>query len=407
MYQQLAWRNIWRNPRRTAVILTAVVIGVWSMIFLGAIMQGFVVEMIKNGIATLTGHIQVHQKGYRSDPVVENSIRDPNFVDSALKQHLSPGAELVHRVRVNAIANNARHSSGVTLVGIDPVQEAKVSFIGQAIREGQYFSPGDKNGIIVGKALLDKFETKLGKKLILMSQDTKGEIASRSFRIIGVFRAAIEATEKQFVFVQKLSAQEMLKLGEGISEVSVLLPDEQKINQITAELRNALSAAGYEVHPWKELLPFLSAYLDINREFVFIWYIVVFIAMGFGIVNTTLMAVFERMKEFGLLKALGMKPWGIIKGVLLESFFLLLIGMGTGNILSLLTSYALSFHGIDLSAFAAGMEFWGMSRIIYPVILIQDLITANLVVLVLGLVVSLYPALKAARFTPLEALEHT
>jgi ABC-type antimicrobial peptide transport system permease subunit len=140
---------------------------------------------------------------------------------------------------------------------------------------------------------------------------------------------------------------------------------------------------------------------------MFIWYLVVFIAMGFGIVNTTLMAVYERMKEFGLLKALGMKPWWIIREVLLESVLLLLMGMVIGNILSFLSVFALSGSGIDLSALAAGAEYVGISRILYPAIYAKDVAIANLVVFVLGLMVSIYPAAKAGRFTPVEALTHT
>ena len=126
--------------------------------------------------------------------------------------------------------------------------------------------------------------------------------------------------------------------------------------------------------------------------------------MGFGIVNTTLMAVFERMREFGLLKALGMKPFWIIREVLTEAFLILLLGMAVGNILGFVSVLALSESGIDLSALAAGTEFAGMSRMLYPVIYAKDAITANLVVFVMGLLVCLYPAIKAARFTPVEAL---
>jgi len=182
MVLQLGWRNIWRNPRRTVVIMTAVIIGVWSMIFLGALMRGIADQMVRNGIATLTGHIQVHHKGYRNDPVVENSMAEPEVVATALKKFLPPDAHWTSRVRVDAIASNARHSGGVTLVGIQPRREAKLSFIGQAITEGRYLQHDEKHGIVVGKALVDKFETRLGRKLVLMSQDTDREIASRAFR---------------------------------------------------------------------------------------------------------------------------------------------------------------------------------------------------------------------------------
>ena len=387
--------------------MTAVIIGVWSMIFLGALMRGIADQMVRNGVATLIGHLQVHWKGYRDDPVIENSMADPEVVETALKRLIPPGSEWTSRVRVNAIASNARHSDGVTLVGIDPLREARVSFIGQAVTQGRYLRPDDKYGIVVGKALAEKFETKLGRKLVLMSQDTGGEVASRAFRIAGIFRAEMEATEKQFVFVTMNAAQQMLKLKNGISEISLILPDHKQAEEVATSLRAALPPTYYEIHTWGELLPLVTAYLRINHQFLFLWFLVVFIAMGFGIVNTTLMAVFERIREFGLLKALGMKPCWIIKEVLTETCFLLVIGMAIGDILGVLSVLALSGSGIDLSSLAAGMEYFGISRVIYPVIHGRDLSMANLVVFVLGLLVSVYPALKAARFTPVKAMVHT
>jgi ABC-type lipoprotein release transport system permease subunit len=407
VYLQLGWRNIWRNPRRTVVILTAVVIGVWCMITLGALMRGMIEQMVRNGIATLTGHIQVHSRGYRNDPVIENSIVDPRSVEHALKELLPAGSRWSSRVRVNAVASNARHSGGVVLVGIDPAAEAAVSFIGDAIAQGRYLKDEDKNGIIIGNALADEFETRLGHKLVVMSQGSDREIASRAFRILGIFRAELEATEKQFVFVTTGASQQMLKLKKGISEVSILLPDHQKSDEVAAALQHTLPSEDYEVSTWKDLLPLLTAYLAISENFLYLWFLVVFVAMGFGVVNTTLMAVFERVREFGLLKALGMKPRWIVREVLTESCLLLILGMAIGNIFGLLTSFALSGGGIDLSALAAGMEYFGAPRIIYPVISGKDLVMANAVVFILGLLVSCYPAIKAARFTPVEAMAQT
>jgi ABC-type lipoprotein release transport system permease subunit len=407
MYLQLAWRNIWRNPRRTTVILSAVIIGVWSMIFLGALMRGIAVGMVKNGIATLTGHIQIHHKGYRDDPSIENSIFNRQVVEKALSEILPPGARWTSRVRVNAIANNARHSSGVTMVGIEPPAEAKISFIGSAISRGRYLAQDDANGILVGEALLEKFETKIGRKLVLMSQDKGQGIASRAFRIVGVYNAEMEFTEKQFVFVTRSAAQKMLRLGNGISESAILLADGYENRDVYKKLKEALPSDQFEVHSWRELLPFQTAYLKILDGFMWFWFLVVFVAMGFGIVNTTLMAVFERMREFGLMKALGMKPRWILREVLVESFLLLICGLVVGNVLGFLSIYGLSGSGIDLSALAAGAEYAGMSRIIYPAFEIKDVVVANLTVLLLGLLVSLYPAIKAARFTPVQALAHT
>ena len=407
MHLQLAWRNIWRNTRRTVVILLAIIIGIWSMILLGALMRGIAVGMINNGISTLTGHLQIHRTGYRNDPSIDHSINTPQEVERALQAVLPLGTRWVSRVRVNAVASNARHSFGVTLVGIEPSPEAALSFVGDALSRGRYLNDAEQNGIFIGEALLEKFETKIGRKLVIMSQDRRGEIASRAYRIVGTFKAEMQATEKQFVFVPRKSSQNMLQLDDAISEIAILFPDRSEHPEILAQLKATLPSDRFEINSWRELLPFQTAYLKILDGFIWIWYLVVFVAMGFGIVNTTLMAVFERIREFGLLKSLGMKPWWILRGVLTESFILLVLGIIIGNILAMISIVLLSHSGIDLSALAKGAEFAGMSRVIFPALELKDVLMANGIVMLLGLVVSAYPAIKAARFTPVEALAHT
>jgi len=403
----LAWRNIWRNPRRTAVILTAVVIGVWSMVFLGALMRGIVQGMIQNGIKTLTGHVQIHPAGYLQDPSVNHRIQGIARIKSMVASELPVRSSLSCRVRVNAVASNARHNGGVTLVGIDPQDEAKVSFIGSSIVEGRYLKPDDGDAIVIGRALADRFETRLGRKLILMAQDTGGEIASRAFRIRGIFHAEMEATEKNFVFVTRSAAQKMLGMDDAVSEIAIVLPAHDQAAAVARRLQQRFAGQDLVVTTWRQALPLLTSYLELYDSFIMIWFVVVFVAMGFGIVNTTLMAVFERMREFGLLKALGMRPCRIVWGILTESFYILVCGMLLGDLLGLVSSWGFAIKGIDLSALAQGVEYAGMSRIIIPVVEARDLLNANLVVLVLGLLVSFYPAIRAARFTPVEAMRQT
>jgi ABC-type lipoprotein release transport system permease subunit len=307
-----------------------------------------------------------------------------------------------------AVASNARHSGGVTLVGIEPEKEAGISFIGNAMTAGRYLRSGDKNQILVGRAFLKKFNTKIGHKLILMSQDIHQEMASKAFRIVGVFSAETEAVEKQFVFVPLSQVAGMLKMGNLISEIAILLPGldmkgtEEK--HMAEKLIAAIADDTYCVETWQQLLPMMKAYLEMSGFFLYVWYGVVFVAMGFGIVNTTLMAIFERMREFGLMKALGMRPLQIIKGVITETVFLLLLGISAGNILGFLSVAAIAKKGIDLSALAAGAQMWGIPRKLYPEIWMQDVAVAGFMVLVLGVLVSVYPAVKAARFTPTQAM---
>lgn len=407
MNSELAWRNIWRNPRRTLVILTAVVIGIWSIILLSALTRGMEAEMLNNGIKTLTGHIQIQNAEYVDDPVVDHSMAERLLDSQALSSHLPSESKWTGRIKVGAVAANARHSGGVTLVGINPTREPSISFIGGAITEGRALTDSDRGKVIVGRALLKKYNARLGHKLILMSQDAQGEIASKAFRIAGVFDSDMESTEKTYLFVPLSAAQNMLGLREKLSEISILLPEIGDEAAVAENLKALISDDNIAITTWQQRLPMLSAYLKLTDSFIYIWYGVVFIAMGFGIVNTTLMAVFERIREFGLIRALGMKPAGIIRGVILESLFLLLLGLAIGNLIGIATVSLIAIHGIDLSALSAGTDMWGMPRIITPMLIARDILTANAVILTLGVAVSLYPASKAARITPVEALRYT
>ena len=380
----LAWRNIWRNPRRTSVILVAVIIGVWSMISIAGLMRGIVGGMVRNGIDTLTGHVQIHQRNYLDDPVVDHHIPDPQSLIRMLAQHLPEKSHWTTRVRVNAVANNARHSTGVSLVGIEAAKEVSLSFIGNSVTQGRYLDRDDTSAIVIGKALAEQFETRIGKKLILMSQDSAGEIASRAFRIVGLFQAEMEATEKSYVFVPIRSAQKMLKMQTAVSEVAILLSSPDMGRRTAERLQGLLDGRELKVRSWQQILPIVTAILELYDTFVFIWFLVIFVAMGFGIVNTTLMSVFERMREFGLLKALGMRPGRIVKNILTESALILLLGVTIGNILGVVSNWALSLHGIDLSALAQGVEYAGMARIIFPVMLAKDIAGADLVALYNG-----------------------
>ena len=400
----MAWRNIWRNPRRTLVIITAVVIGVWSMVFLGAFSRGMLNNMLENGKSVLIGDIQIHHKNYREDPSIDKSMEQVEIVRDFLKNNLSQGILWTERIKVSSYVSNARHSSGVTLVGIDPEKERMISFLGTSIVKGKYLEPNDKSGVIMGKALLEKFDTKIGKKLILMTRSKTGKVVSKAFRIRGVFKAEMETTEKTYLFITMQGARKLLNMEKGISEISILIPEKENIDIVAKRLKENLDAKIFSIETWKDLLPMLEAYVRIFDGFMYIWYFVVFIAMGFGIVNTSLMAIFERVREFGLLRALGMKPWRVIASVLTESIFTLAVGIIAGNCLGMLSVFLMKGNGIDLALFGKGAEFFGMSRIIYPVLTLTDVIAVNSVIFLLGIIVSLYPAIRAAQITPIEAM---
>ena len=304
---------------------------------------------------------------------------------------------------------NARHSGGITLEGISFDEEKGISFIGDSVQlsDGYNWGTLPRNAVIVGQALLDEYETSPGNKLIITSRDVHGELVNQSFRIAGTYHATMETTEKQFAFIQRSAAQDFLKLESSVSEFAIIIPDQDRSEEVARAIRVKLSNDGLEVDTWRDLLPFIDAYLNLWDGMMLIWDLIIFVAMGFGLVNTLLMAVFERIREFGLVRALGMRPILIVQGVLLESALILVTGLLVGNILAMLTVWGFSNGGINLSAFAEGNEMWGGSRIVYPSLAMKDVPVANGLIAALAVLVSLYPAIMAARFSPVRALKLT
>jgi len=286
-------------------------------------------------------------------------------------------------------------------VGIDPEAEQGLSFIAEAVTEGRYLeSPGD-HGVLLGRKLVERLETSLGKRVVLMSQDVDNEIADRGFRVVGIFDANMEATETGYVFTGRSVAQEMLRMGENISELALVARDRQDLGAVLQLLVRV--APGLDIQPWTKLEPLLVLTVKMYEATMLIWFVVVFLAMSFGLVNTLLMAVFERTREIGLFQALGMRPGFLLSQVLLESLTVLMIGLIMGNMLAWATIASLA-DGLNLSAFAQGLEWAGISSVIYPLISASDVVSANLLVIVLGIIASLYPAWRAARRVPVEAI---
>lgn len=381
------------------MILFALALGVWSMVSLAALVRGSMEQQLSKAIMNLTGHVQIHAAGYRDDPVIEHSLEVP----PALPAALDSGGVLAWdaRVRVPAVISSERESAGVTLAGIDPARERGLSFIADAVREGRYLESAHDNGVLIGRKLAERIETRLGRRVVLMSQDIHNEIADRGFRVVGIFDGEPEAIETSYVFIGRATAQEMLKLDARVSEIAVMTADRQGLEPLLARLRAALPAL--DVQPWTVIEPLIVLTENITNVILIIWYAIIFTAMSFGLVNTLLMAIFERTREFGLFQALGMPPRHIVGQVLAESLILLVVALVLGNLTAAATIRALR-GGIDLSAFAEGFEMMGVSPILYPMVTVADVAAANVLVFVLGIAASLYPAWRAARHVPVEAI---
>ncbi len=397
---RLAWRNLWRNYRRTIIMLAAVTLGVWAMLFMTAVMRGMVDDMVRTAVRSLPGHVQIHHPKYRDDPSIANSMPPP---DQLLLDALAQAGVVAWagRVRVPAVITSERDTRGTTLVGIDPEAETGLSFVADDIVEGRFLGSPDDKGLIVGRKMIDDLETRLGRRVVVMSQDPDNEIIDRGFRIVGVYEAKLENLEEAFVFTGRRYAQSMLNMDESISEIAVLGKSYRDVSDLS-HLKQ-LEGSAREVLPWYELDAYLGTMLSTMDGFVLVWIIVVFLTLSFGLVNTLVMSVFERIREIGLMQALGMRPSMILMQVLLETFLLLAVGLAAGNLLAVVSVAALS-DGIDLSIVSEAMQWMGVANVLYPALEIRDLVTTNVVVIVLGLLAGLSPAWRASRYQPVEAL---
>ena len=397
----LAWRNLWRNHRRTIIMLSAISIGVWAMIFMTALTQGMVNEMVKDGIKVLPGHVQVHHPDYQDDPNINNLIPTS---DSELSAKLAAAGveQWATRIRVPAVISSERESRGVTLLGIDPQRERELSFIDYADIDGRFLEGVDDSGIVIGRKLADTLDTEVGKRVVVMSQDPDNDIADRGFRVVGVFGAKTENLEETYIFSGKQTIQTLLKVGDHVTEAVAVGDDYRNVEPVYAAVL-AIVDSDVAVTRWTDLNSYLGTMLKVMDGFVLVWVIVIFLALSFGLVNTLVMAVFERVREIGLMLALGMKPSSILGQIIIESMLLLAIGLAIGNALAF-ASIAPLKSGIDISIVAKGMEMMGASSVLYPQLRLQDVVLANTVVLVLGFFASLSPAWRASRYQPIEAI---
>ena len=400
----LSWRNLWRNHRRTGIMLAAISVGVWAMIFMTAIMRGMVGDMLEQGIRNLPGHIQIHQQGFLDDPSIVNSLASPSGELLAALNDPDTAA-WSGRIKVPAVISSERDTRGVMLLGVDPVSEDAITAIAGQVVEGRFLDTVDDKGVVIGLKLAERLETRLGKRIVLMSQDPDNNIAERGFRIVGLYKAKLEALEEINVYAARSTLQKLLKIGDRVTEIAIVDKDMQNIDPLFKRIK-AATPAGLETRAWYEIDTYLSTMLATMDGFVLVWIIIVFLALSFGLVNTLIMAVFERTREIGLIQALGMRPSMILYQIMLESVLLLVIGLTLGNALAVATILPLE-SGLDISSVAEGMAMMGASSVLYPTLLLDDMILANVVVIILGTLTSILPAWRAARLNPVQAINST
>lgn len=402
----LAWRNMWRNWRRTAIALTAIVLGVLLLLFFDGLIKGSDQAIFGNAVRLYGGNLQVHATGFRAkaNRVPLLPLADPAAVlQAVLAQPQVQSAGL--RINTAGIVTSRGSSLPVLITALDPAVEAPISMQAANIAQGRFLLPADGDAILIGEALAKRLEVGVGDKLSLVGRSKSELMRQHTMTIVGIYDLGMPDAEKGAVFIPLADGQQLYNLRGQATEAAIFLHQVGSEDQLMAQLQAQLP--GSEVDTWQTLRPEIRQTLDTKLAFSSIFGMVVLFIASIGILNLLLMAVFERTREMGVLAALGMKRRQIMGLFLLEGALIGVVGGVVGCLLGALLIGLLGQVGIDMSgASGLGEVMVLMGSRLYPSITLADLLSRAVLVIVVAGLASLYPAWHASRKEPADALHH-
>jgi len=402
MLLQLAWKNIWRNKKRSTVIILAIMLGLWAGLFSGAIMMGMGESMVESAIDRYLGHIQIHSHEFQEDMQIGHDLKNIRKIQNVLDSQDSIAA-YSKRTILEGMAASAASSFGVKITGIDRVAEKSVTGLHKKVIEGGFFDSKKKNQILIGKKLATRLNLKMRSKIVLTFQDKKGEIIYLACRITGIFKTESSIFDESTVFLKQVDLRRALQYQQPlIHEIAIRVQSADYVEDIEKNLIVLLP--DHKVESWKNLAPELSFISSSMEAFTYLFVAIILFALLFGITNNMLMSVMERTRELGILTAVGMKKSRIFIMILSETIMLSLTGGLLGMAFGALFISFYNSSGIDLSAFASGLESFGSSSMLYPFLPAPMYLGLTIMIFVAANIASLFPAWKATHLVPAEAI---
>lgn len=401
MLLKVSWRNIWRNKKRSLIIIAAVTIGVSTGIFLMAFYNGMIEQRVRSAIQNEISHIQLHHPEFRKDydikyylnggPAFLKQVRANHYVKYAAGRMITPG-----------MIASASGSSGITINGIIPAQEDQLTGLKSKLIGGDYFDSLKRNEILIGEKQLKKLNLKLRSKTILTFQDVNGNIVSAAYRIKGIFKTANTPYDENNVFVNIRDVDSLAGLPHQYNEIAILLHSHRTLSNAESDFKKTFLAI--EIKNWKEISPEIGLTVSVADQMVLIFMGIILLALAFGIINTMLMAILERTREIGVLLALGMNRIKVFNMVLIETVLLVMAGC-PGGILIAMTAISITHHtGISFKQFTEVYSSFGYADVFFPELTGRQFVISMILVVTTAIIASLFPAWRALRLKPAEAM---
>ena len=401
MLLTLAWRNIWRNKKRSLIIISAIAVGLCCGLFASATMFGMWDSMINTTIDRDLGHFQIHSKSFEDEKLVTDTIPDFQNVISTIESYKFVSG-VSSRILIEGMASSATTSNGVRILGINPDNERKVTSVYKQIVNGSYFEEDWKNQIVIGEKLATNLGIREKSKIVLSFQGIDGSIIYGAFRVTGIYRTESSIFDKANVFIKEGDILNLINSKLISNEIVVRLSSVQQVDSVYIPIKNHYS--DLSVKYWGELAPELKFYYEMLIVQMNIFVGIILFALLFGITNTMLMSVMERVREFGVLMAVGMKRSRVFLMIMMETISLSFIGGIVGLILAIIFIQYFGNVGINLSAFTEGLSQWSLGTRLYTSLPFSFYPPLALMILATAIIGALYPALKAIKLKPATAI---
>lgn len=399
----LAWRNIWRNTRRSVLTILAIVFATSLLIFMLSFQFGAYDDMINSSVRLSTGHLQVQARGYQDRPSMRKVIENPKSL-LAIVTGLTGVETAGIRSEAFALAAGPERSRGIMITGVIPGDETAISSLPGQIKKGRYLLNEDSDVAVIGALAAKRLQIDIGDECTLLGQGRDGSVAATIVRIIGIYRTGIDEFDRTTMQIPLADFDLVFSMEGGAHRLVMITDHLADAAGIAAEVRLAPEAAGLAVLTWDQLSPGLKQSIELDLVGGIIMYAILVIVVAFSILNTFFMAIFERTREFGVLMSIGTKPLRLVKLMLLESMAMTSIGLVTGIALGVAVTLLFSHYGISMGDSGELMAQYGIADRLYPHLSLASIFIGPAIIAIVTFITALVPAMKIPRMRPVEAM---